>query len=78
VAATVTEAGTVTAALLLARLTVNPPLGATALKVTVQATVPAPVSDPLEHESALSAAAGLSCKANVSEMLPDLAVKVAV
>ena len=45
-AATVTEAGTVTAELLLARLTVKPPLGAAALSPTVHVSVPAPVIDP--------------------------------
>jgi hypothetical protein len=45
--ATVTVAGTVTALLLLARLTLNPPLGAAALSATVQESVPAPVIDPL-------------------------------
>jgi hypothetical protein len=45
--ATVTEAGTVTAELLLARLTVNPPLGAAALSPTVHVSVPAPVIVPL-------------------------------
>src|SRR6202044_895777 len=37
---TVTVAGTVTAALLLARLTANPPLDAAAFKLTVQLSVP--------------------------------------
>ena len=46
-AATVTEAGTVTAEMLLARLIVAPPLGAAALSATVQVSVPAPVIDPL-------------------------------
>jgi hypothetical protein len=40
-AATVTEAGTVTAALLLASVTACPPVGAAALSVTVHASVPA-------------------------------------
>lgn len=40
-----TDAGTLTAPLLLARLTVVPPLGEDALKVTVQVSVPAPVID---------------------------------
>lgn len=39
-AATVTEAGTVTAALLLDRLTTVPPLGAAGLTVTVHESVP--------------------------------------
>jgi hypothetical protein len=46
-AATVTEAGTVTAELLLARLTVNPPVGAAVFSDTVQLSVPALVIDPL-------------------------------
>jgi hypothetical protein len=40
---TVTEAGTVTADLLLASLTANPPLAAAAFNVTVQLSVPDPV-----------------------------------
>ncbi len=46
-AGTVTEAGTVTALLLLARLTANPPAAAIAFSVTVQLSVPAPVMEPL-------------------------------
>ena len=46
-AATVTEAGTVTALLLLARPTANPPVAAAAFNVTVQLSVPAPVIEPL-------------------------------
>jgi hypothetical protein len=46
-AVTVTEAGTVTELLLLATLTVNPPLGAAAFSETVQASVPAPVMEAL-------------------------------
>jgi hypothetical protein len=53
-AATVTEAGTVTALLLLARLTANPPLAAAVFSVTVQLSVPAAVIDPLAQLSALS------------------------
>ncbi len=44
-AATVTEAGRVTEVLLLARLTVKPPLAAAAFSDTVQASVPAPVME---------------------------------
>jgi hypothetical protein len=54
-AATVTVAGTVTAALLLARLTLKPPLPAAALSVTVQLSLPDPVIDALLQESALNA-----------------------
>ena len=53
-AATVTEAGTVTAPLLLARLTANPPLAAAVFSVTVQLSVPAPVMELLLQLSALS------------------------
>ncbi len=56
-AATVTDVGTLTAALLLARPTAMPPLGATAAKVTVQASVPLPVTEVLAQESPLSAGA---------------------
>ena len=55
-AGTVTVLGTVTAELLLDRLTVNPPLVAAAVSVTVQASVPAPVMAPLLQDSALNAA----------------------
>jgi hypothetical protein len=48
----VTDAGTVTALLLLVSATVVPALAA-AVSVTVHASVPAPVSDPLLQESAL-------------------------
>jgi hypothetical protein len=53
--ATVTEAGTVTAELLLARFTTNPPLAAAAFRVIVQLSVPAAVIDPLVQLSALNA-----------------------
>jgi hypothetical protein len=52
--ATVTVAGTVTAELLLARLTANPPLAAATFSVTVQLSVPAPVIDPLVQLSPLN------------------------
>jgi hypothetical protein len=44
-----TEAGTETAALLLARLTTNPVLGAAPLNETVQLSAPAPIMDELEQ-----------------------------
>ncbi len=53
-AGTVTVAGTVTAVLLLERLTTNPPLGAAAFNVTVQASVPEPVMEPLPQVTALT------------------------
>jgi hypothetical protein len=57
-AATVTEAGTMTAVLLLARFTVKPPLAAAALSVTVQPSVPAPVIGPLLQLSPLKTGTG--------------------
>jgi hypothetical protein len=42
--ATVTDAGTVSALLLLERITVRPPLAAAAVRLTVQASVPAPLN----------------------------------
>ena len=57
-AGTVTVAGTATAALPLDTLTLRPPLGAAALSVTVQESVPEPIMDPVLQESALSAAGG--------------------
>jgi hypothetical protein len=51
--AIVTEAGTVTALLLLVKVTVVAVVAAD-VSVTVQASVPAPVSDPLLQESALN------------------------
>ena len=55
-AAIVTDAGTVTALLLLVRATVVALLAAE-VSATVHASVPAPVSDPLLHETELSVAA---------------------
>lgn len=55
-AATVTEAGTVTAELLLARLTLIPPVAAAVVSVTVHASVPVPVNVLVEQESPLRVA----------------------
>jgi len=55
-AGTVTVLGTVTAELLLVRFTIIPPLGAAAVSVTVQASVPDPVMAPLLQDSAPNAA----------------------
>jgi hypothetical protein len=57
--AIVTEAGTVTAELLLDSATANPPLGAAPLNVTVQASVPAPVYEAVLQERALSVVAAV-------------------
>ena len=53
-APTVTEAGTVTAGLLLAKLTAEPPLAAAALSVTVQLSVPAPFTAPFTQPNELN------------------------
>ena len=53
-AATVIEAGTVTAGLLLDRLTVRPPLGTAALNATAQLSVPAPLIVTLAQLSLVS------------------------
>ena len=57
VAETVTEAGTVIALLLLARLTVRPPVGAGPDKLTVQASASDPVIAVLLQETALTVGA---------------------
>jgi hypothetical protein len=54
--ATVTDAGTVTAELLLDSATAKPPLGAADVSVAVHASVVAPVSELLLHVTPLSAA----------------------
>ena len=53
-AGTVTVAGSVTAGLLLERLTFSPPLPAVALRFTVQESVPDPVIEALMQENELS------------------------
>jgi hypothetical protein len=80
-AATVTVAGTVTAELLLARLTLKPPLGAAALSATVQESVPAPVIDPLaqlNEDRFVVGAGAASCRAKVFVTPLALAVNVTV
>ena len=77
-AGTLTEAGSVTALLLLARVTLSPPLGAAALRETVQVSVPAVVIEDVVQLSALSAAvlgAVPSCNAKVFETPFAVAVK---
>ena len=81
--ATVTVAGTVTALLLLATLTVRPPVGAAELSDTVQAVVPAPVKELFPQESALTEGAKgepepLSVIETLFEFDPWVAVSVTV
>jgi hypothetical protein len=82
-AAIVSEAGTVTALLLLDKLTVAAVVAA-ALIVTMQESVPAPAREPLLHETALSAGGaaddddGFNCRVVVSETPFEVAVSVTV
>jgi hypothetical protein len=76
-AATVTEAGTVTAELLLARLTANPPLAAATFSVTVQLSLPAPVIDPLVQLSPLNTGTPMPLRLiTVDVPLEELLVRV--
>lgn len=61
-AGTVAVAGTLTAELLLARLTLIPPLGAAPFNDTVHESDPAPVIDELLHEIELSVATPVPLK----------------
>jgi hypothetical protein len=61
-AGTVTVAGSVTAALLLVRLTLCPPFGAAAFSVTVQASITNPVMDVKLQESAFNTGVTLPLK----------------
>ncbi len=70
-AATVTVAGTATDELLLARLTVNPPVGAAAFSVTVQLSVPAPVIEPLVQLSPLSIGTPVPLRLTPVEVPPE-------
>ncbi len=70
-AATVTEAGTETDELLLARLTVNPPVAAAAFSVTVQLSVPDPVNDPLVQLSPLSTGTPVPLRLTPVEVPPE-------
>jgi len=54
-AGTVRDAGTVTLGLLLEMDTISPPLGAAAFSVTVQESLPKPVTEALAQESVLNA-----------------------
>ena len=76
-AATVTVAGTAAALLLLARLTVNPPVAAAAFRVTVQLSVPDPANDPLVQLSPLSTGTPVPLRLTTVEVpLEELLVRV--
>jgi hypothetical protein len=77
--ATVTDAGTTTDALLLPRVTTRPPVGAAAVSVTEQVSVPAAVYEFVVQLSVLRIAlvGAVSRIANVLATLPAVAVSVA-
>src|ERR1700690_977240 len=81
----VTDAGTVAALSLLESAAANPPEPAAEFTVTVHVSFPAPVIDPLAQVSPLNVgrldpldAEGFNFRAKVSDVLPALAVSVAV
>lgn len=81
-AATVTDGGTVTEELLLARPTANPPVAAAAFTVTVQASVPDALIDELVQESAVSTGKpvplnAIAVEAPVEEFLASVSCPVA-
>ena len=69
--ATVTDAGTITALLLLARFTGKPAPVAAAFKVTVQLSVPAPVIEPFAQLSPLNAGVPVPLKSIVVDVPVD-------
>ena len=69
-AGTVTEAGTITAVLLLLNATAIPPVGALEASVAVQVSVPAPVNEALAHEIAVNAGAATPAALSLMVMLP--------
>jgi hypothetical protein len=71
---TVTADGTVTAPLLLDKLTLIPPLPAAEVSATVQATVPDPVIDPPLQERPLNAA-GAAMPAPLRATIAELPVE---
>jgi hypothetical protein len=76
-AGTVTDAGTVTAELLLARPTANPPVGAAAFSVTVQLSVPGPVIDPVVQFNPVSTGTPVPLRlTTVDAPVEELLVKV--
>jgi hypothetical protein len=77
--ATVTAAGTVTAELLLARLTANPRLAAAAFSVTVQLSVPAPVIEPFAQVSPVRTGTPVPLRLTVVDVpVDELLVRVNV
>ena len=78
-AATVIEVGTVTAALLLDKLTAVPPLAAAALRVTEQESVAGPTTEPLVQVKALTeGAAEAPVPLKLTTALPLVAESLAI
>jgi hypothetical protein len=78
-AATVTVPGTVTALLLLARLTGNPPLAAATFSATEQLSVPVPVIDPLVQLRPVSTGVPAPLRLTAVEVpVEELLVRVSV
>jgi hypothetical protein len=77
-AATVTLAGTVRLALLLVKATGEPPVGACALKVTVQALVPGPVKEAGLHARPLTVTGAISEIVELADEPLAVAVNVPV
>jgi hypothetical protein len=77
-AGTVTEAGTATAELLLARFTAKPPLAAAALSVMMQLSVPAPVTEPLAQLNELNSGEFAALPAVPTPLSPIVSVPSAV
>ena len=78
-AATVTEAGTVTAELLLARFTARPPLAAAAFSVTVQVSVAGPLIEPLAQVSPVNTGTPVPVRLTAVELpVDELLVMVSV
>lgn len=75
--ATVTEEGTVTAALLLVKATEVPPLGAAVLSVTVQASVPGPTTEALAQVNALATGVALAVPVPL-KLITEVALPVAL
>jgi hypothetical protein len=69
-AGTVTDAGTITAESLLARLTAIPPAGAASVRLTVQASDPEPVIEALVHETVPTVSVATPAAVMLTTMLP--------
>lgn len=76
--ATVTEAGTVTAGLLLARLTTTPPLGAADVRDTVHGSIPGPATARLQARLLSSGGVGAGAAETPVPLRPTTVVPLVV